>query len=126
LTYRFFPLTRIHVNAQAAAVAALAAGQQGRFWEFHDQLFARQAAWAQLSPDGAQAAFAGIASDLKLDVARWQAEMDSGDVTGTIAADVQKATELQLTGTPTIFIDGHRYTGRFDLDSLSAAVATPS
>jgi protein-disulfide isomerase/uncharacterized membrane protein len=126
LTYRFFPLTRIHANAQAAALAAMAAAQQDRFWQFHDELFARQQAWASLPPPAAQDAFAQIAADIGLDVARWQADLAKPELTAAIEADVQKATELGLAGTPSIFIDGQRYDGRFDFASLSAAIPTPS
>ena len=126
LTYRFFPLTRIHANAQAAALAAMAAAQQDRFWQFHDGLFARQAAWASLPPAAAQDVFAQIAADIGLDVARWQADVANSELGAAIQADVQKATELGLAGTPSIFIDGQPYSGRFDFWSLSAAIPTPS
>jgi protein-disulfide isomerase len=126
LTYRFFPLTTIHANARAAALAAAAAAQQDRFWQFHDQLFARQTEWASLPPAEAQDAFTQIATDVGLDVARWQADLARPEVAAKVQADVQKATELALPGTPSIFIDGRRYTGRLDFASLSAAIPTPS
>jgi protein-disulfide isomerase/uncharacterized membrane protein len=126
LTYRFFPLTRIHANAQAATLAALAAAQQDRFWQFHDQLFARQDTWASLSAAAAQDAFTQIAADVGLDVARWRADLARPEAAAIVQADVQKATELALAGTPSIFIDGRPYTGRFDFASLSAAIPTPS
>ena len=74
LVYRYFPLVSIHSNAEAAAEAAQAAAQQGRFWEFHDALFARQAAWADLAGSDAAVAFEAIAADIGLDVPRWQAD----------------------------------------------------
>jgi protein-disulfide isomerase len=104
----------------------MAAAKQDRFWQFHDELFARQQAWASLPPPAAQDAFAQIAADIGLDVARWQADLAKPELTAAIQADVQKATELGLAGTPSIFIDGQRYDGRFDFASLSAAILTPS
>ena len=74
LVYRYFPLVSIHSNAKAAAEAAQAAAQQGRFWEFHDALFARQAAWADLAGSDAAPAFEAIAAEIGLDVARWRAD----------------------------------------------------
>jgi protein-disulfide isomerase len=126
LTYRFFPLTRIHANAHAAALAALAAAEQDRFWQFHDQLFARQQTWAGVTPEAAQEAFARIAADIGLVVGRWQADLAKPELAARVDADVQKATELGLAGTPSIFVDGQRYNGRFDYASLSAAIPTPS
>jgi protein-disulfide isomerase len=126
LTYRFFPLTRIHANAHAAALAALAAAEQDRFWQFHDQLFARQQTWAGATPEAAQEAFARIAADIGLDVGRWQADLAKPELAARVEADVQNATELGLAGTPSIFVDGQRYNGRFDYASLSAAIPTPS
>jgi protein-disulfide isomerase/uncharacterized membrane protein len=122
LTYRFFPLTTIHANARQAALAALAAARQDRFWQFHDALFARQQAWAELPASDARAAFDRIAADIGLDVARWRADASGQEVADMVNADAQAAQALDLRGTPTIFIDGQRYTGRFDLASLSAAV----
>ncbi|MGH2380580.1 MAG: thioredoxin domain-containing protein [Candidatus Limnocylindria bacterium] len=122
LTYRYFPLASIHRNATAAAEAAHAAAEQGRFWEFHDALFARQKAWAELPATGAAAAFEAIATEIGLDVARWRADAVSPSVSDVIRADLRSAEELQLSGTPTIFIDGVRYGGALDLGQLQRAV----
>jgi protein-disulfide isomerase len=124
LTYRFFPLTRIHANARASALAALAAWRQDRFWQFHDALFAQQQTWANLAPAGAQDVFRRIAAGIGLDVARWQADAAAPDQAAVVDADVQAAIGLELPGTPIIFIDGRRYAGRLDFASLSAAVAS--
>jgi protein-disulfide isomerase len=48
LAFMHFPITAIHPNAGYAAVASICAGEQGKFWEMHDLLFARQAEWANL------------------------------------------------------------------------------
>jgi protein-disulfide isomerase len=129
LVYRYFPLTGIHANAMAAAEAAQAAALQGHFWEFHDLLFARQTAWADLSPTDAAAAFGAIATEVGLDAARWRSDADSSAVAEVVSSDAQEAQDLQLRGTPTIFIDGEQYTGPLTLAGLSQAVAgaaTPS
>lgn len=122
LVYRYFPLASIHPNAMAAAEAAQAAALQGAFWEFHDALFARQSAWAQLPPQGAAAAFEAIASDVGLDVTRWRTDAASTTVTAVVASDRRSAEELRLSGTPTIFVDGLRYGGPLNRDALLRAV----
>jgi protein-disulfide isomerase len=129
LVYRYFPLTGIHANAIAAAEAAQAAALQGRFWEFHDLLFARQTAWADQSPTDAAAAFAAIATEVGLDTARWRSDAESSTVAEVVSSDAQQAQDLQLRGTPTIFINGEQFSGPLTIAGLSLAVAdaaTPS
>ena len=122
LVYRYFPLTGIHANAAAAARSAEAAATQDRFWDFHDALFDRQTLWAELSAPDADAAFEQIASEIGLDIERWRSDAASAAVASEVAADERAAREMQLAGTPTIFIDGERYTGRLDYESLSQAL----
>ena len=122
LVYRYFPLVTIHANAEAAAKAAQAAAQQGRFWEFHDALFARQAAWADLAAPDAAAAFEAIAAEVDLDVPRWRSDAASPLVAETVASDRRNAEELRLSGTPTIFVDGVRYGGPLNREAIGQAV----
>ncbi len=123
VVYRYFPLRQIHSNADAAAAAAHAAALQGRFWEFHDVLFARQPEWAPLSVPEATEFFAAVADDVGLDVAAWRSAAASDAVASVIAEDVGSAESLRLTGTPTIFINGERYAGPLSAEALAAAVA---
>jgi protein-disulfide isomerase len=120
--YRYFPLVSIHANATAAAQAAQAAALQGDFWPFHDALFARQAAWADLPAAGAFRAFEAIASDLGLDVARWQIDSASRETARLVDADRLEAERMRLPGTPTVFIDGVRHDGPFTYGALLDAV----
>jgi protein-disulfide isomerase/uncharacterized membrane protein len=122
LTYRFFPLTTIHPNAAAAARAAEAADLQGKFWEYHDRLFAAQSSWADLDAPSAAAWFASVARKLGLDMDRWQADQSSPQVAGIVDADAGEAADLQLRGTPTIYIGGTVYTGSLDAAGLGAAI----
>jgi protein-disulfide isomerase/uncharacterized membrane protein len=123
VVYRYFPLRQIHANADAAAAAAHAAALQGRFWEFHDALFARQPEWAQLSVPDATEFFAAVADDVGLDVPAWRSAAASDAVAAVIAEDVGSAESLRLSGTPTIFIGGERYSGPLSAEALAAAVA---
>ena len=122
LVYRYFPLVNIHSNAEAAAQAAQAAAQQGRFWEFHDALFARQSAWAELGGADAAIAFEAIAAEIGLDVARWRADAASSTVADAVGSDQRSAEELRLSGTPTIFVDGVRYRGPLNREGVRQAV----
>jgi protein-disulfide isomerase len=110
LVYRYFPLTTIHANAEAAARAAEAARRQDRFWPFHDLLFSSQAQWSDLPPD-----------EVSLDVSTWQADLvAAADV---VQADMAEAQRLQLRGTPTIFIEGQLYRGTLSLDGLRSVLS---
>jgi STE24 endopeptidase len=97
-----FPLTQLHENADAAARAAIAARRQGKFWEMHDLLYARQESLSE-------GIYEGLAKELGLDVARFTADMASKDVADELARDVAEARRLKVDGTPTLFLNGRRY-----------------
>ncbi|HEX6139359.1 MAG TPA: Na+/H+ antiporter NhaA [Candidatus Limnocylindria bacterium] len=113
--FRHLPLTDVHPNAALAAEAAEAAAAQGRFWEMHDALFARQDA-LQL-PD-----LVDRARDLGLDVPAFERGLRSGRFAADVARDVSSAEASGVVGTPTFFINEVRYRGSYDLDSLDGAV----
>jgi protein-disulfide isomerase len=102
VVFRNFPLP-YHKNAQLAAVAALAAKEQGRFWEMHDKLFANQEALAAAT----RATLDGYAKELGLDVARFDAALDGGKLTKEVNADVLAGGPF-VDGTPTLFVNGHK------------------
>lgn len=105
VVFRHYPLTKIHKNAMMAARAAEAARNQGKFWEMHDQLYRNQNAWKDL--DDARSAFIGYARELGLNVDRFTRDMDSPDIEQRISSDMQKGSAGGVTGTPTVFIEGH-------------------
>ncbi|NJM48151.1 MAG: thioredoxin domain-containing protein, partial [Alkalinema sp. RU_4_3] len=98
LVYKHFPLTRIHDQALPAAMAAWAAGQQGKFWEFHDALFGNQKTLSD-------AFYQETAKGLNLNIAKFNADRKGAEATRAIAADVAMAESLSIDGTPT-FCDG--------------------
>lgn len=91
LVYKHFPLTALHPQAAKAAYAAWAAGQQGKFWPYHDALFAQQ----DRLDDGL---YEQLAQDLELDLAQFQ--QDLAIAPSAIAGDGELATQLGLSGTP--------------------------
>jgi len=115
--FRHFPLTTIHPHALAAAAAAEAAHRQLRFWDMHDLLFHRQKA---LDDDDLRA----YASELGLDVERFDTDRGSDDLGARIARDVESGrTSGEVNGTPTLFIDGVVYRGSYEADDLLEALA---
>jgi protein-disulfide isomerase len=123
LVYRHFPLEAIHANANASARAASAAQPQDAFWEMADGLYRTQASWENLSAADADTFFASLAGELGLDVERWQADYASDTVRQAVATDAAAARDLNLPGTPTIFIGGELYEGERSLTAIRAAIA---
>ncbi len=76
----------------------MAAGEQGKFWEFHDRLFAE--------PKLTKEAIDKIAVDLQLDIPRFEQDMNSPKIAALIEKDLQDAQKAGVTGTPTPFING--------------------
>jgi protein-disulfide isomerase len=114
---RNFPLTDAHPLAQSAAQAAEAAGMQGKYAEMYHKLYDNYQEWA-LAPDGqkpsgdkqkALAAFQRYAQEIGLDMTKYQQDFDSPAVKDKIAADVADGQKANVSGTPTIFINGKQF-----------------
>lgn len=105
LEYKHFPLP-MHRYAMPAAVATEAAGQQGKFFEFHDLLFANQGTWSgSASPN---TFFIQYAGEIGLDVDLFKRQMNSSLLRDKVRADRNEGNELTVTGTPTFFLNGER------------------
>ena len=113
--WRHLPLSDVHPNAELAAEAAEAAGDQGVFWELHDRLLDHQ---DQLSPSE----LVGHAEELGLDVERFTEYLRHHDGAGRVAEDVDSADLSGVSGTPTFFINGRRHYGAYDIDTLKNEV----
>lgn len=103
LIYRNFPLTTVHADAQYAAEAAECAGDQGKFWEMSDALFAHQDKLDKNSINN-------YARNLGLDAKKFGDCLSSGKFTAKIAADVKSANDYGITGTPSFFV-GDQFVG---------------
>jgi protein-disulfide isomerase len=112
--YKQFPLTTIHPNALPASKAAVAAGKQGKFWEMHKKLFDHN---KELSVDN----YKTWAKELGLDVAKFETDMNSPEVQAAIDKDVADARAADVTGTPSIFVNGKRLMQR-NLDGFKAVI----
>ncbi|MGA8764369.1 MAG: thioredoxin domain-containing protein, partial [Candidatus Sulfotelmatobacter sp.] len=113
LTYRDFPLP-MHARAEKAAEAARCAGEQGKFWEFHDELFqSKELDFDQLKVH---------AQRLKLDSASFAKCLDTGAEAAAVGLDRKEGIRLGLTGTPSFFINGHFLSGAVDYATLRKVV----
>ncbi len=88
-----------HEFAVPAALAALAAGKQGKYWEYHDELFANASKLTNKS-------FEEIAKKLGLNLKKFQKDINSPEVQQQLGKDLNDAKEAGVTGTPTIFVNG--------------------
>lgn len=105
LVYRHFPLRSIHPNADLAAQAAEAAGEEGKFWEMKDLLFEKQSEWAkEKDPRGL---FGAYAKAIGLDVAEFEEDLKSDDDSKErVEKDYQSGVALGVNATPTFILNG--------------------
>jgi protein-disulfide isomerase len=114
LVYKHFPLTQIHPEALPAARAAWAANKQGKFWEYHDTLFANQ---AKLN----EAFYTETATSLKLDLKKFDTDRKLAD--NFIVEDFKLGRKVGVDGTPTFIMNGEVVTGAASLADLEKALA---
>jgi protein-disulfide isomerase len=103
LIYRNFPLP-VHLHAREAAVAAEAAGLQGKFWEMHDLLYREQRIWSKEA--NVQFIFNTYANMLGLDARRFALDMASEKVNDLVETDERRGKSFNVTNTPTLFLNG--------------------
>jgi protein-disulfide isomerase len=115
IVFKNFPLS-IHPNSQLAHQAAMAAKEQGKFWEMHDLLFANQSK-AQRSD------LLEYAKRLKLDLVRFQKDLDSDRIKQLIAVDLAEGNKAGVSGTPSYTINGKMYSGTKSLPQLTELIA---
>jgi protein-disulfide isomerase len=109
--FRHFPLSQIHSHALDAAIAAEAAGAQGRFWEMHDLLFTHQAGLAPRD-------LLVLARSIDLDLERFTEDLTQRTYAPKVRRDFLTGVRSGVNGTPTFFINGVRHNGPWDLESL--------
>jgi predicted DsbA family dithiol-disulfide isomerase len=103
LYFKNYPITRAHPYAQGAAQAAIAAGKQGKFWQFHDKLF--KGDQEKESPSDLER----YARELKLNVDKWKKDADvAAEKVNRDRADGEK---LNVDSTPTLYINGRKFHG---------------
>jgi len=114
LVFRHFPL-EFHKEAPKAAEASLCAGDQNKFWEMHDKLFANQQA---LKVDDLKK----HATELGLDTARFNECLDSGKHASTVTKDFEEGKKAGVTGTPAFFINGIALSGAVPAEEFKSII----
>lgn len=111
LVYFFFPLSQ-HKNGFLAAKADYCAGEQGKFWEYHDLLFQNQSYFDNsVSDTDAKKFMINNAKQVGLDTTKFASCIDSDAAFNRVERDVELGRRLGLEGTPTFFIDGKKLVG---------------
>jgi len=111
--FKDYPLP-MHSHAQKAAEAARCAGKQGKFWEYHDELFrSKQLDVERLKQE---------AVVLHLDGDQFAKCLDTGEESADVQRDREEGVKLGLTGTPSFFVNGHFYSGALDYTALHQIV----
>ena len=113
--WKHLPLTSLHQYAMGAAIASEAAHNQGKFWQYHDKLFANQ---AKLTPDDLKQ----YAKDLGLDTAKFEADLANPATKQRVTADASEVNSLGVTGTPAFFVNGHFLSGAQPFDGFARLI----
>jgi len=113
--FRNFPLSEIHPHALMAAYVAEAAGLQRKFWKLHDLIYENQA-------DLSQRRLITLAESAGVEVDKLLKDMSSFPVIEKVENDMEGGARSGVNGTPTFFINGNRYNGYHDFDSLKQAL----
>jgi NhaA family Na+:H+ antiporter len=116
--FRHFPIRTSHPHAQHAAEAAEAAGAQGKFWEMHNKLFENQ-------DDLSEEKLIEFAAEIGIDVERFTRELQENVYTAKVQEDFRSGVRSGVNGTPTFYVNGERYDGPWDVESLVEEIEKP-
>ncbi len=116
VVFKHFPLD-FHKEAKPASVASMCANDQGKFWEYHDELFANQKALLE-------ADLKNYATKVGLDMAKWEACMKEGKHNALVDAEMAEGRAAGVRGTPTLFINGRKLNapGGYTVESMASVI----
>jgi protein-disulfide isomerase len=115
LVFRDFPIEGLHPGASKAHEAARCAGEQGKFWAYHDKLFAGP---AKSSPE----IFTGFAKEVGLEPVAFETCLNSGKHQAAIKKDIEEGQRLGVAGTPAFFINGRVLSGSQPLEAFARMI----
>jgi protein-disulfide isomerase len=111
LVFKHYPLVELHRDAPFGHRAALAAHEQGKFWEMHDRLFANQRAMSRQD-------ILAHAGTLGLDMTKFMADLDGPRLQAVLDRDLGEGRKVGVEGTPTFFINGTALVGAQPIDAF--------
>ena len=110
LYFKNYPIRAMHPDAVPAAAAAMAAGKQGKFWAYHDRLFATN---QEAFPP---ALLEKIAVECKLDLAKWKADLEP--MRAEVDKDHAAGEKADVQSTPSLYINGKKFLGHNTFEDL--------
>lgn len=111
LVFRDFPIDKLHPGARKAHEAARCANEQGKFWEYHDKLFAT-------GPKASMDDLKSYAKDVGLNLSAFEPCLSSGRYQAAVQRDIEAGARAGVTGTPVFFINGRMLSGAQPLESF--------
>src|SRR3989344_3514992 len=117
--YKHFPLP-IHNLSRQAALAAIAASKQGKFWEMHDILFDKQEKWSVESDP--KKFFVNYAKQLKLDIKQFEKDMESKESKTKMENDLTLGNQIGVNATPSFYINGTKIQAPQTFDDFSKII----
>jgi len=115
VVWRNMPLTSIHPNAQKAAEASECAGEQGKFWEMHDKMFANQSALAV-------ADLKSYAQALGLNADNFDSCLDTGKYASKVSKQSAEAEAAGISGTPGTFVNNQLVKGAYPIETFKGII----
>ncbi|GAC1458856.1 MAG: thioredoxin domain-containing protein [Chamaesiphon sp.] len=116
LAYKHFPLINVHPEAMPSALSAWAAGQQGKFWQYHDALFNNQNKLGETF-------YVNTAKKLNLDLEKWNSDRLSNTARDAIVQDIKLGIKLGVSSTPFFILNGQIIVGAVPLSELQNLLA---
>ena len=113
IVFKHYPLS-FHQQAMPAALASMAAGEQGKFWEYHDELFLQQ---GKLYNDK----YIEIAQNMNLDMKKFSLDMMRPSIRKKVEQDIADGEKAGISGTPVIFVNGRELKKR-ELGAISKLI----
>jgi protein-disulfide isomerase len=113
--FRDLPLESIHKNAFKASEAAHCAGEQGKFWEFHDKVYAG-------ASDATPPTMKAYAEQIGLDEAKFETCRSTRKYQAQVQADITEGTRMGVSGTPGFFINGRFLSGALSLEAFTKVI----
>ena len=114
--FRHFPLANIHEFAFPAAIAAEAADKQKKFWQMHDMIYDNQHLLIS------QRVLWDFGTAIDLNMTLFKMELMNNELAEKVEANFESGVRSGVNGTPSFFINGSRYNGIYDFDSLFTAI----
>ena len=115
LVFRDFPIENLHPGATKAHEAARCANEQGKFWPYHDKLFAAP-------PNSSPEIFKGIAKEVGLNTNAFETCLGSGKYQAAIKEDIEEGNRVGVGGTPAFFVNGRLITGAQPLEAFTRVI----